>query len=79
VQAVLALKVKAFFVEKIEGCQAMNVIGLSLLLLRQMLGKKMGYEQSDFFGNLNAQGAPVESVKYVRAIVEFCRCAEEHR
>lgn len=36
-----------FFVEKIEGCHT-NVIGLSLPLLRQMLGK-MGYDVADFW------------------------------
>jgi septum formation protein len=34
-------------VEKIEGCHT-NVIGLSLPLLRQMLGK-MGYDVADFW------------------------------
>lgn len=37
----------AFFVEKIEGCHS-NVIGLSLPLLRQMLGE-LGYEAIDFW------------------------------
>ena len=36
-----------FFVEKIEGCHT-NVIGLSLPLLRQMLGE-MGYDVADFW------------------------------
>jgi len=36
-----------FFVEKIEGCHT-NVIGLSLPLLRKMLGK-MGYDVADFW------------------------------
>ena len=37
------------FVEKIEGCHS-NVIGLSLPLLRQMLGE-FGYEVTDFWQN----------------------------
>jgi septum formation protein len=37
----------SFFVEKIEGCHT-NVIGLSLPLLRQMLGE-LGYEATDFW------------------------------
>ncbi|MEG4864855.1 MULTISPECIES: Maf family protein [unclassified Microcoleus] len=36
-----------FFVEKIEGCHT-NVIGLSLPLLRRMLGE-MGYDVADFW------------------------------
>ncbi|MEH2459176.1 Maf family protein [Nostoc sp.] len=37
----------SFFVEKIEGCHS-NVIGLSLPLLRQMLGE-LGYDVTDFW------------------------------
>ncbi|MCC5643267.1 Maf-like protein [Nostoc sp. CHAB 5824] len=37
----------SFFVEKIEGCHT-NVIGLSLPLLRQMLGE-LGYDATDFW------------------------------
>lgn len=37
------------FVEKLEGCHS-NVIGLSLPLLRQMLGE-LGYEVIDFWQN----------------------------
>ncbi len=36
-----------FFVEKLEGCHS-NVIGLSLPLLRQMLGE-LGYKVTDFW------------------------------
>ncbi|AFZ59845.1 septum formation inhibitor Maf [Anabaena cylindrica FACHB-243] len=38
----------SLFVEKIEGCHS-NVIGLSLPLLRQMIGE-LGYEVTDFWG-----------------------------
>ena len=38
----------SLFVEKIEGCHS-NVIGLSLPLLRQMIGE-LGYEVIDFWG-----------------------------
>jgi septum formation protein len=37
----------SLFVEKIEGCHS-NVIGLSLPLLRQMIGE-LGYEVTDFW------------------------------
>jgi septum formation protein len=37
----------SFFVEKITGCHS-NVIGLSLPLLRQMLGE-LGYDVTDFW------------------------------
>jgi septum formation protein len=38
----------SLFVEKIEGCHS-NVIGLSLPLLRQMIGE-LEYEVTDFWG-----------------------------
>jgi len=38
----------SLFVEKIEGCHS-NVIGLSLPLLRKMIGE-LGYEVTDFWG-----------------------------
>lgn len=38
----------SLFVEKIEGCHS-NVIGLSLPLLREMIGE-LGYEVTDFWG-----------------------------
>ena len=38
----------SLFVEKIEGCHS-NVIGLSLPLLREMIGE-LGYEATDFWG-----------------------------
>jgi septum formation protein len=37
----------SLFIEKIEGCHS-NVIGLSLPLLRQMIGE-LGYEVIDFW------------------------------
>jgi septum formation protein len=37
----------SLFVEKIAGCHS-NVIGLSLPLLRQMIGE-LGYEVTDFW------------------------------
>jgi septum formation protein len=41
----------SFFVEKIEGCHS-NVIGLSMPLLRQMMGE-FGYDITDFWNSTN--------------------------